>query len=340
MPLRALKWFTILLPPLIIGSFEYIRHGEWMLRHVSMERGNLYITLLSLAVSYAVSTWLFRNIEETSRRLAEERAKRAVLEERERLAREMHDGIAQMLFYLNVSLKDGKVGEARSVAAEIDGHLRQAIYNLRQVPDQMPSFAERVAGWIDEWRLMTGIETDVNIELPADCFSEKEQIALVGIIQEAFTNIRKHAEASRAAFTLRADDRAWEMRVRDNGKGFSREIGMAGGGRGEMSSETEAGIDSGRNGNTASGNTGIGNATPGNAVTGNAETGHAASDNAETGARDGSWPGKGKYGISIMKKRAAELGAEMTIDAKPGAGWEIVLKGKRSVRQMVEERGR
>jgi two-component system nitrate/nitrite sensor histidine kinase NarX len=334
MPLRALKWFTILLPPLIIGSFEYIRHGEWMLRHVSMERGNLYITLLSLAVSYAVSTWLFRNIEGTSRRLAEERAKRAVFEERERLARELHDGIAQMLFYLNVSLKDGKVGEARSVAAEIDGHLRQAIYNLRQVPDQMPSFAERVAGWIEEWRLMTGIETDVNIEVPADCFSEKEQIALVGIIQEAFTNIRKHAEASRAAFTLRADEREWEMRVRDNGKGGSREIGAAGGGKSGLSGGAETGMAGGRH------DTGTGNAASGNAVADSATSGNAAADSAASGTRDGSWTGKGKYGISIMQKRAAELGAELAIDAKPGAGWELVLKGKRNGRRMVGERGR
>lgn len=219
MSLRSLKWFTILLPPFIIGSFEYIRHSEWMLRYLSMERGNLYITLLSLVVSYLVSTRLFRRIEGTNRHLAEEQTKRAVLEERERLARDLHDRIAQMLFYLNVSLKDGKVEEARSVAAEIDGHLRQAIYNLRQAPDKVRSFADHVAGWIREWRLLTGIEVDVKIDLPPDCFNEQEQIALVGIIQEAFTNIRKHAEASRVAFDLRADERQWEMRVRDNGKG-------------------------------------------------------------------------------------------------------------------------
>lgn len=281
MSLRALKWFTILLPPFIIGSFEYIRHGEWMLRHLSMERGNLYITLLSLVVSYAVSTRLFRRIEGTNRHLAEEQAKRAVLEERERLARELHDRIAQMLFYLNVSLKDGKVEEARSVAAEIDGHLRQAIYNLRQAPDQVQSFAEHAAGWIGEWRLLTGIEVDARIDLPPDAFADREQIALMGIIQEAFTNIRKHAEASKVDFELRADGRHWTMRIRDNGKGSVL--------------QQEAG---------------------------NRRT--------EDGTEAFAAEGMGKYGLSIMRKRARELRADLAIRAKPGEGWEIVLHGKRN----------
>lgn len=281
MSLRALKWFTVLLPPFIIGSFEYIRHSEWMLRHLSMERGNLFIALLSLAVSFAVSSFLFRRIERSNRRLAEERAARAVLEERERLAGELHDRIAQMLFYLNVSLKDGKVEDARSVAAEIDGHLRQAIFNLRQPPERDGSFPAQVARWIGEWRLLAGVETAVSVDVPADYFDDREQIALMGIIQEAFTNIRKHAEAVRVFFALRADDRGWEMRIRDDGKGHDPL---------EAARMLEA-------------------------------DGPAAARMPE---------GRGKYGMSIMRKRARELGADMAVNTRPGAGWELVLTGTRN----------
>lgn len=281
MSLRGLKWFTILMPPFIIGSFEYLRHSEWMLQHLSMEHGNFFITLLSLLVSYVVSTFLFRRIERANRHLAEEQTKRAVLEERERLARELHDRIAQMLFYLNVSLKDGKVGEARSVVAEIDGHLRQAIYNLRRPPGEDRSFAAHINGWLEEWRLLTGIRVEAETDFPADYFTEKERIALLGIIQEAFTNIRKHAGASEVAFRLVADGQGWEMRVRDNGQGSG--TGFA-------------------NGEQGGGSAG--------AVTANGDA----------------W-GKGKYGISIMKKRALELGADLAIHTGPGDGWELVLTG-------------
>ena len=224
MTLKSMRWIFILLPPVMIGSFEYIRHG-WLLDYLSMEDGNLYITILTFLISYIVTTGLFNQIEKSNRRLAAEQARRAVFEERERLASELHDSIAQMLFYLNVQLKQGKTEEARAAISELDHHLRQAIFHLRTSPELSASFDERIRSWVKEWSLLAGIAAEARVDGRAnDRFDREEQIALFAIIQEAFTNIRKHSGATEASLELAiGDDGSWTLTVRDNG------IGMAGG---------------------------------------------------------------------------------------------------------------
>lgn len=108
MSYRTLKIIAILLPPLLIGGFELIRHSV-LLDNLSMDVGNYLITILTLIISYVFTTWMFKNIEENNQRLTAEREMRAVYEERERLAKELHDNIAQTLFLLKVNLKKGKL---------------------------------------------------------------------------------------------------------------------------------------------------------------------------------------------------------------------------------------
>jgi two-component system nitrate/nitrite sensor histidine kinase NarX len=220
MSLRALKWLTILLPPFVIGTFEYVRHG-FLLDYLSMETGNLYITLLTLLLSYAFATWMFRKIDGINRQLAEEQARRAVYVERERLARELHDNIAQIVFFLGVHLKQGRLEEARSAVAEIDSHLRQAIFNLRTLPEDGISLADRLDRWLKEWSSLSGIEVEKRIEIADGAFAPAEEIQLFGLIQEAFTNIRKHSQANVAVIELKAGGGGWSLKVADDGTGFA-----------------------------------------------------------------------------------------------------------------------
>ena len=221
MSFRTLKILTILIPPLLIGSFELIRHSV-LLYHMSMETGNYLIILLTLVVSYVFSTWMFKMIEEKNHRLATEREMRAVYEERERLAKELHDNIAQTLFLLKVNLKKGKINEASGLVNSIDANLRQAIYNLRVNPLEMISFPKRVENWLTEWSTVSGIETNVTIQITEGYFSPSEEVQLFGIIQEAFTNIRKHSDAKSAGLLLQTIPNGWEMKIEDDGKGFSK----------------------------------------------------------------------------------------------------------------------
>jgi signal transduction histidine kinase len=222
MSLRTLKWFAILLPPLIIGGFEYIRHHA-LLHALSMEMGNLYITLLTLLLSFLSASWMFREIARTNARLAEEQSRRAVYEERERLAQELHDNIAQMLFYLNVKLKQGKIEDARSAAKDIDNHLRQAIYNLRTPPSEATAFLTRVGSWLTDWSAMTGIEVDIRIDLGDIRLAPAQEVLLFGIVQEAFTNIRKHSLAGKARLEMSMEGRRWQLTIADDGVGLPDE---------------------------------------------------------------------------------------------------------------------
>ncbi|WP_159881093.1 sensor histidine kinase [Paenibacillus puerhi] len=264
MSMRTLKWCTILLPPFLIGGFEYVRH-DFMLHLLSMEAGNLYITLLTLLLSYIFGTWMFRKIEKMNETIAGERAKRAVYEERERLAEELHDNIAQVLFFLNVQLTKGQIHEAREAISEIDHHLRQAIFNLRTVPEEGAAFESRLLAWLEEWSGLTGISVEPVIELEGKAILPSAEVSLFSIVREAFTNIRKHSQADQAFLELgrAADGQSWRLRIADNGVGCDPEADASG----------------------------------------------------------------GRYGLSILRKRALELGAELQLQPAPGGGTELVLTG-------------
>jgi signal transduction histidine kinase len=219
MSIRTLKWFTICLPPFLIGAFEYARHD--VLSHaLPMETGNLYITLLSFILSFIVSTRLFKRMDSINSRLADEQAKRAVFEERERLARDLHDNIAQTLFFLNVQLMKGELEQAKSAASEIDNDLRQAIFNLRRPAEDGTVFADRLHEWIADWALVTGTRVIEEIEIREGTFDREEEVLVFGFVQEAFTNIRKHADAETAVLLIRTEQGGWRIIIKDNGAGI------------------------------------------------------------------------------------------------------------------------
>ncbi|MFC5449596.1 sensor histidine kinase [Paenibacillus aestuarii] len=219
MSLRMLKLLSILAPVLIIGGFEYIRH-EFLLNYLTMEAGNFTITVITFLLSYLFASWMFHNINRNNEKLAAGEARRAVYEERERLARELHDDLAQTLFFLNVKLKQGHVEEAKAAVAEIDNSLRQAIYNLRTPPVEGHGFALRLHKWLRDWQLVTEIELETKIQIAEDSFGQADEVLLFGIIQEGFTNIRKHSGATRASIILEANPASWQLQMKDNGCGL------------------------------------------------------------------------------------------------------------------------
>lgn len=219
---RKFQLLTILVPTLLIGGFEYIRH-IFLRPYLSMAAGNFYITLLTLFLSFLFSIWIFRKIRYMNEQLIVEQARRAVYEERERIAKELHDGIAQSLFFLNVKLKQGAVDEAYKSISEIDKNLRQAIFNLRSLPEDSGSFSERIAKWIWQWSTFTGIDVNQKIKLPDHLFTTQKEVQLFAIIQEAFTNIQKHANASEVDIHLMIDSNGrWRLSICDNGVGIQK----------------------------------------------------------------------------------------------------------------------
>jgi signal transduction histidine kinase len=231
-----IKWLILLIPTLTIGLWEYIRHA-FLLPYMTMELGNLLAPFIVLAVTLTLVRGLFTRLEQSQNELQRERAVSASLEERERLARELHDGIAQSLFLLAVKLDrldrtaaEGAgivrelAGELRQTVKVIDGDLRQAISNLR-LP---PSPAE--AAWVVPLRDLVGETADVldaqaefHWTIPDEALTAKEKVELHACLREALINVRKHAKASRVYVFGEAGGSAGGFRcaVEDDGVGFA-----------------------------------------------------------------------------------------------------------------------
>jgi two-component system nitrate/nitrite sensor histidine kinase NarX len=159
----------------------------------------------------------------------------AVLEERSRLAREIHDGLAQTLAFLKIEAARMQRYVANGEVRSIDNTLqacyqtlseayldaRQAIDNLRRVPDQ--SLADWLQTTADDFGTLTGMEVNVSyIELVAP-FKPSVKAQVMRIVQEALTNIRKHAQACTVSISAIELEREAIIEIQDNGRGFSPE---------------------------------------------------------------------------------------------------------------------
>jgi signal transduction histidine kinase len=168
------------------------------------------------------------NIQE----LAPEIEYRAVLGERTRLAREIHDGLAQTLAFLKIEINRAEVflsqgkadGAARllhdSARTVSDAYLdaRQAIENLRRVPDgRLETWLAQVA---EDYQTLTSQSVEVSLSITSD-FSPNVQVQMIRIVQEALTNVRRHAEASRVWLAAWDNSSEAVIEVRDNGRGFA-----------------------------------------------------------------------------------------------------------------------
>jgi signal transduction histidine kinase len=167
--------------------------------------------------------------------LLEQLEYQAVLGERSRLAREIHDGLAQTLAFLKLEAARMQAyvskGDVDAVTRTLqacyqtlsDAYLdaRQAIDNLRRVPDELLGDWLELAG--ADFKTLTGVEVDVsNIHL-SHVFSPGMKAQLIRIVQEALTNVRKHAGACRVTISACERDGEAILEVRDNGRGFTPE---------------------------------------------------------------------------------------------------------------------
>lgn len=160
----------------------------------------------------------------------------AIEEERQRIAREMHDGLAQVLGYVNVKagaarrLVDlGRVGEAarelqqlEDAAREVYVEVREAILGLRTITQGESGLVAVLRGYLDRFSELSGVP--VALELECDeaelTLRPEEEVQLIRIIQEALSNVRKHAKARQANVRLSVEPGATVLVVGDDGQGF------------------------------------------------------------------------------------------------------------------------
>lgn len=160
----------------------------------------------------------------------------AIAMERERLAREMHDTLAQVLGFVNTKaqatrelLDNGQVAAAREqldqlaqLAQELYADVREVILGLRAALSPEKSLLPTLAEYVQAYARQSGIATQLIVEdgVGELTFAPAVELQLIRIVQEALTNIRKHAHAQHAIVRLALGDGHAEVRVEDDGVGF------------------------------------------------------------------------------------------------------------------------
>jgi signal transduction histidine kinase len=169
-------------------------------------------------------------------RILEQQTIVATLKERERLARELHDGIGQILGYVGIQaqtalkwIKDGHNEKAESILGRLvevakDAHadVRQSILNLRSTSDREWSFITALKKYIEKFQSNYGIRTELSLcdEIEENTFDPLVEVQLLRVIQEALTNSRKHSGAHTLRVIMGLDGNKACITITDDGHGF------------------------------------------------------------------------------------------------------------------------
>ena len=160
----------------------------------------------------------------------------AITEERERIAREMHDTVAQVLGYVNTKaqaaqelLAAGQVEQAEKQIAQLASAARTAYVDVREnilalrtsVSLERP-LIDALGEYVTLWQDQSGITAELTLDavdgvLPLDPTGE---LQVLRIVQEALANVRKHAAARHTSIRFGADDGWVVVTIEDDGAGF------------------------------------------------------------------------------------------------------------------------
>jgi signal transduction histidine kinase len=269
--------------------------------------------------------WRQRSIEELSeanRKLAATLAENAglhqqlltqareagVLDERQRMAREIHDTLAQGLTGIITQLQAAEqagpgnvngrepaewhrhVKAAITLARESLGEARRSVHALRPEPLETARLGDALADVASRWSALHGIKVQVTTTGTARPLQPGAEFALLRTAQEALANVAKHAGASRVGLTLSYMDHDVALDVRDDGRGFDPvQLQDSAADRGDAASHI-AGQNAGD--------------TPGRATA--------------AGLTD-----SGGFGLIAMRQRIEGLNGTLQVESEPGAGTAV-----------------
>ena len=157
-------------------------------------------------------------------------------EERQRIARELHDGLAQLLGYVSTKamavrlmLKNRQTEAAHQhllqleeAARELFVDVRQAILDLKMTVQSDAGLIATLKDFSAQFSRLSGLPVELAIAPAVESLSltAETELQLLRIVQEALTNVRKHASATNAWISLRLNDGVLELTVSDDGQGF------------------------------------------------------------------------------------------------------------------------
>jgi len=159
-------------------------------------------------------------------------AELATIEERNRLAREIHDSLGHYMTVVNVQLEkaiafrdtnpaeaDQAIKDAKHLASEALNDVRQSVSALRTTPEKfsLTESLDTLVKHMENDRLTIDLEIGGN----ENDFSRQSLVTLYRTAQEGLTNIQKHAHATHITIRIKLEDQEASLSIIDNGQGFN-----------------------------------------------------------------------------------------------------------------------
>jgi signal transduction histidine kinase len=216
---------SILLSITHLALSQFADRWTWIMQGYNLTLLVVYtlFSFVAAVVPYRINLNIRRRIE-----------REAIIEERRRIAREIHDGVAQSLGYLNLKTKMAsdavtardtvktlkELNDIQKVVQDTYDDIRESIDQLSAEIRNIPIISA-LSSYITEFGNNNGIKVDFVHDKPFPRLSPVAELQLLRIAQESLTNVRRHAFASEVEVRLEAGDQAVDLLVKDNGQGFS-----------------------------------------------------------------------------------------------------------------------
>jgi two-component system nitrate/nitrite sensor histidine kinase NarX len=168
-------------------------------------------------------------------RLAALERESAVAQERSLLASELHDSIAQSLSFLKLqvgrlhgALQRGDRPQLEATLAEVEAGVQESLADVRELllhfrtRTNNEDIAQALRATLHKFELQTGLTTHLSLEGQGLPLGSDVQIQVLHIVQEALSNVRKHAQAREVWVEVERAPQ-WRFEIRDDGQGFDAE---------------------------------------------------------------------------------------------------------------------
>ena len=215
---------------LLIPSFMWLLHD----REQQVERHRKSLTELS-EVNQRLEATIAEN-ERLHHQLLTQAREAGVLDERRRMAREIHDTIAQGLTGIVTQLQAAQqaasrtagdqagwqrhIAAATQLARDSLSEARRSVDALRPEPLEGCRLSEALTGVAGRWSALNGVPVQVTTTGTARPVQPEAEFALLRAAQEALANVARHARATRVGLTLSYMENEVALDVRDDGVGF------------------------------------------------------------------------------------------------------------------------
>lgn len=164
--------------------------------------------------------------------------RRTVIEqenERQRIARELHDSLGQFLTVMQLDLEDiarhadsservsSNVARLKEITASVGQEINRLAWEIRPTSLDDLGLQSAMQQFLEQLRERTNLSIDLHLALKGRRFGSSTEATLYRILQEAITNVIKHASATRVSVILEANETEVRLIVEDDGRGFDPE---------------------------------------------------------------------------------------------------------------------